>query len=84
MRSAIITALFFASFAFFDTASAQDWKIRVDFTAEGKRTSGYWLVQGTQTPEVFVSQRFCEERAQAILALLQSLRAQIHTVRCTR
>ena len=81
MRTIIAAIFLLASLA---SASAQDWKVWVDFTAQGKRTTGYWLVQGTSTPEVFVNQQHCEVRAQAILTLLQSLRAEIKSVRCTR
>ncbi len=84
MRTITIAIALLASLACSGTASAQDWKVWVDFTAQGKRTSGYWLVQGTNTPEVFVNQRYCEDRAQAILTLLQSLRAEIRSVRCSR
>jgi hypothetical protein len=83
MYKSITVALFLLA-ATSNSAFAQDWKVWVDFSSPEKRTTGYWLIQGTDTPEMFINRQYCEERAQAILGLLQSLRVQIHSVRCRR
>jgi hypothetical protein len=86
MRNAILVAftvtLGFALTTGARLASAQDMNIWADYTAQGKRTTGYWLATGTNTPEVFLNREICEGRVRSLLSVLQSLNAEIHSIRC--
>lgn len=83
-----ILAVFTSMFALATTtfmagpASARDLQIWADYTASGKRTTGYWSVDGTNTPEVFINREICDDRMRTILIVLQSLGANIHNIRC--
>lgn len=77
-----ILAVFFVTTTFIGTTSARDLQIWADYTADGKRTTGYWSIDGTTTPEVFYNREICDDRMRTILIVLQSLSAKVHNIRC--
>jgi hypothetical protein len=80
--AAFAVALAVATTCISGAASAQDFRMWADYTARGTRTTGYRLVDGTNTPQVFVTREICDDQIRTLLSILQSLSADIHSIRC--